>query len=60
MQTLLLLRALRAVLGTALHTALHALRVQSAADDVVTHTGEVLDTTASPGPTGLLVARFMP
>src|SRR5574344_17380 len=44
---LLLLRALGAVLGTGLHTALHALSVQRAADDVVTHTGEVLDTTAA-------------
>ena len=44
---LLLLRALGAVLGTGLHTALHALSVQSAADDVVTHTREVLHTAAA-------------
>ena len=44
---LLLLRALGAVLGTGLHTALHALSVQSAADDVVTHTREVLHTATA-------------
>ena len=58
MQTLLLLRALRAVLGTALHTALHALRIQSAADDVVTHTGEVLDTAAADHDHRVLLQRM--
>ena len=43
--TLLLLAGLGtlgAVLGTGLHTAVDALGLQSAADDVVTHTGKVL------------------
>ena len=45
--SLLLLRALGAVLGTGLHTAADALSIQSAADDVVTYTREVLDTAAA-------------
>ena len=36
-----------AVLGTGLHTVLHALSIQSTTDDVVTHTGKVLNTTAA-------------
>ena len=43
-RSLLGLRALGAVLGAGLHTALNALGVQSTADDVVTDAGEVLDT----------------
>ena len=35
------------VLGAGLHPALHALGIQSAADDVVTHTRKVLNTTAA-------------
>src|SRR5690349_19866347 len=42
-----LLRALGAVLGTGLLAILHALQVQGTANDVVTHTGQVLDTTAA-------------
>ena len=41
------LGTLGAVLGTALHTAGNALGVQSTADDVITHTRQVLDTAAS-------------
>ena len=43
----LLLRTLCAVLGAALHTLCHALRIQRATDDVVTDTREVLDTAAA-------------
>ena len=43
----LLLRTLRAVLGTRLLAILDALQVQRTADDVVTHTGQVLDTTTA-------------
>ena len=39
--------SLRAVLGTSLHTTVDALGIQSAADDVVTDTRQVLDTTAA-------------
>ena len=35
------------ILGAGLHTALYALGIQSAADDVVTHTGKVLNTTTA-------------
>ncbi len=35
------------VLGTGLHSAVDALRVKGTADDVVTHTGEILYTSAS-------------
>src|SRR5690606_30354253 len=38
---------LRAVAGTSLLTVLDCLGVQGATDDLVTHTGEVLDTTAA-------------
>ena len=38
---------LGAVLGTGLHPAVDALGIQRAADDVVTHTGQVLDTAAA-------------
>ena len=41
------LGSLRAVLGTRLHTTGYALRVERAANDVVTHTRKVLDTTAA-------------
>ena len=47
LQILLLLGTLGAVLGTALHTALNTLGIQSTADDVVTDAGEVLDTAAA-------------
>ena len=47
-QLLLLgLRTLLTVLGAGLHTTLHTLGVERTADDVVTHAGEVLDTTAA-------------
>ena len=52
---LLLLRALGAVLGTGLHTALHALSVQSAADDVVTNARKILDTAAAHEHDGVLL-----
>ena len=35
------------VLGTGLHTTLYTLSIQSAADDVVTDTGKVLDSSAA-------------
>ena len=35
------------VLGTGLHTAVHALGIQSATNDVITDTGKVLNTTAA-------------
>ena len=41
------LRALRAVLGTGLHTFCYALSVKSSSDDVITHTGEILNTSAA-------------
>ena len=44
---LLSLGTLGTVLGTGLHTILHALSIQSATDDVVTDTGKVLNTTAT-------------
>jgi hypothetical protein len=44
---LCLLRALRAVLRTALHAAGHAHRIQGAPDDVITHAREVLHTAAA-------------
>ena len=40
MRGLLALGTLGAVLGARLHTALNALGIQSAADDVVTNTGD--------------------
>src|SRR6187402_1522946 len=42
-----LLRPLRAVLGTRLLAVFHALQVERTAHDVVTHTRQVLDTTAT-------------
>ena len=54
-QILLLLRTLGAVLGTGLHTTLNTLGIQSTADDVVTHTGQVLDTAASDQNNGVLL-----
>ena len=41
------LRSLSAVLGTSLHTLCNTLRVQRAADDVVTYTRQVLNTAAT-------------
>ena len=41
------LGSLGAVLGAGLAAAGHALGIESAADDVVTDTGEVLDTAAA-------------
>ena len=41
------LGSLGAVLGTGLHTAVHTLGVQAAADDVVTNAGQVLNTAAA-------------
>ena len=49
-QELLLLASLGTlctVLGTGLHTTVDALGIQSAADDVVTDTGKVLNTAAA-------------
>src|SRR5574343_368190 len=46
-QSLFGLGLLRTVLGARLLAILHALQVQRTADDVVTHTGQVLDTTAA-------------
>ena len=55
-QLLLLgLRTLLTVLGTALHTTLNTLGVERTADDVVTHAGEVLDTTAANQNDGVLL-----
>ena len=45
--SLLGLGPLGSVLGTALHTAIDTLGVQSTTDDVVTHTGKVLHTAAT-------------
>ena len=47
LQVLLALGALCAVLGTGLHTAGHTLGIQRTTDDVVTDTGQILDTTAA-------------
>ncbi len=46
-QFLILLRPLGAVLGAALLTVGHALRVEHAADDVIAHAGKVLDAAAA-------------
>ena len=47
-QLLLLgLRTLLTVFGAGLHTTLNTLGVERTADDVVTHAGEVLNTTAA-------------
>ena len=46
-QELLLLGLLCAIFGTGLHTTLNALGIQSAADDVITYTGQVLYTAAA-------------
>ena len=43
------------VLGAGLHPVLHALGIQSAADDVVTDTGKVLNTTATDQHHGVLL-----
>src|SRR5690606_19661603 len=42
-----LFRTLGAVLRTALLAVLHALRIEHAAQDVVTHTGKIADTAAA-------------
>src|SRR5450755_3993512 len=42
-----LLRTLRAVLGTALLTVLDALGIEDAAENVVTHAGQILDAAAA-------------
>src|SRR3954452_15389838 len=42
-----LLRTLRAVLRTALLTVLDALGIEDAAEDVVTHAGQILDAAAA-------------
>ena len=41
------LGTLRTVFGASLHSAVNALGIKSAADDVVTHTGKVLNTAAA-------------
>ena len=41
------LRSLCAILGAGLHSSVHALSIKSAANDVITHTGEVFNTTAA-------------
>ena len=49
------LGSLGTVLGASLHTALNALGIQAAADDVVTHTRQVLDTAAADHDHGVLL-----
>ena len=49
------LRALCTVLRASLHTSLNALRIERAADDVVTHTRKVLDTAAADQNDGVLL-----
>ena len=49
------LGTLGTVLGTSLHTAIHALGIQSAADDVVTNARQVLDTAAADHHDGVLL-----
>ena len=46
---------LGAVLGTGLHSAADALCVKGASDDVVTHTGKILNTAASDQHNGVLL-----
>jgi len=58
MEELLLLASLGllcTVLGASLHTALNALSIQSAADDMIADTGKVLDTTAANQNDGVLL-----
>ena len=55
LQVLLALGALCAVLGTGLHTAGHTLGIQRTTDDVVTDTGQVLDTTTADHHDGVLL-----
>ena len=55
---LLLLGTLGTVLGTALHTTLDALGIQRTTDDVITHTGEVLNTTAADHDHRVLLQRM--
>jgi len=54
-QNLLLLGPLGTVLGTRLHTAIDALGIQSATDNVVTDAREVLDTAATDHDDGVLL-----
>ena len=49
------LGTLCAVLGTGLHSAVNALGIKSAADDVVTDTGKILNTAASDEDNGVLL-----
>ena len=58
MRGLLALGTLGTVLGARLHTALNALGIQSAADDVVTNTGQVLDTAAADHDHRVLLQRM--
>ena len=46
---------LGAVLGASLHTSVDALSIEGTADDVVTHTREVLDTAAADHDDGVLL-----
>ena len=55
MRELLALGPLGTVLGTALHTAVDALGIQRTTDDVVTDTGEVLDTATADHDDGVLL-----
>src|SRR6187431_2129371 len=50
-----LLRTLRAVLRTALLTVLDALGIQHAAENVVSHAGQILDATAADHDHGVLL-----
>src|ERR1700745_66552 len=50
-----LFRTLRAVLRTALLTILDALGIEDAAEDVVTHAGQILDATAADHDHGVLL-----
>ena len=43
----LLLGTLRAILGTTLAATVHTLGIKSAADDVITNAGKILDTAAA-------------
>ena len=47
--------ALRRTWSKSLHTTLHTLGVERTADDVVTYTGKVLDTTATDQNDGVLL-----
>ena len=47
--------SLRSILGTTLVSSVNALGIQSAADDVVTDTGKVLNTAAADQNNGVLL-----